>query len=195
MDQIIICIIPKEPVFSDIKKLMVDYSSKLGSKKALTFPPHLTLIGRFKTHKYDELKKELAVLFYDFKFFKIELKGLLNFDSPKILFLKPCDLTNLKLLHEELLDLVSDFREPWIRDTFKEAGFSEKQKEYVKLYGSPYVKEFYNPHLTLAGPDVDEKKFSEIIDSKFQHTYDLTIDTIKILKRVGDNWVIEEINK
>jgi hypothetical protein len=193
MEQVVICIIPNNSAFLEIKELMKKYSNELNSSKALIFPPHLTLIGRFKTDKITELKSVLLAYSKKIKSFKVTLKGCYNFDSPKILFLKPEKLDDLRKMHYELLDLIKEFKDPWIRDAFTKDNYSDQQKKYVELYGSPYVKEFYNPHLTLAGPDVNEEKFSEIINSKVKHSITFEVKKINILKRIGDDWIIEEV--
>jgi 2'-5' RNA ligase len=129
------------------------------------------------------------------KSFKVTLKGCYNFDSPKILFLKPDKLDELRKLHNELLDLIEDFKDPWVRDAFTKENYSDQQKKYVEQYGSPYVKEFYNPHLTLAGPDVNEEKFLDIINSNNRYSITFDVKKIDILRRTGDDWIIENIDK
>jgi len=195
MEQVVICIIPSTPAFSKIKGLMEKYSNELNSSKALIFPPHLTLIGRFKTDKFAELKTVLSEYSKKMKSFKVTLKGCYNFDSPKILFLKPDKLDELRKLHNELLDLIEDFKDPWVRDAFTKENYSDQQKKYVEQYGSPYVKEFYNPHLTLAGPDVNEEKFLDIINSNNRYSITFDVKKIDILRRTGDDWIIENIDK
>lgn len=195
MEQIVICIIPELSAFTEIEGLMKKYSNELNSSKALIFPPHLTLIGRFKTNKITELKSVLSEYSKKIKSFKITLKGCYNFESPKILFLKPDKLDDLRKMHNELLDLIKDFKDPWVRDAFTKDNYFDQQKKYVELYGSPYVKEFYNPHLTLAGPDVNEEKFSDIVNSKVKHSITFEVKKINILRRIGDDWIIESIDK
>jgi len=195
MEQVVICIIPEPSAFSEIKELMKKYSKELNSSKALIFPPHLTLIGRFKTDRLPELKSVLSKYSKKIKSFKVTLKGCYNFDSPKILFLKPDRLDDLRKIHNGLLDLIKDFKDPWVRDAFTKENYSDQQKKYVELYGSPYVKEFYNPHLTLAGPDVNKEKFLEISNSENKHSITFEVKKINLLRRTGDDWIIESIDK
>ena len=190
MEQIVLCVIPEEPVFSKIKSLMNECSIKLGSKKALKFPPHLTLVGRFKTDKLEQLKKALQEFSKKITPFEVNLTGFHHFDS-KIIFLKPTNLNNLKKMHNVLLDLVLEYKESWTRNKFLNGTFSKKQKEYVNKYDTPYVKEFYNPHLTIAGPDVNEE-LSEIIKEN-ELFFSFSVDKIKIMRKQENNWIVENI--
>lgn len=193
MEQLVICITPEKEIFDEISNLMKEVSNKLDSKKALIFPPHITLIGRFKTEKYLNLKNKIKKINEGLSPFEIELTGLEYFEKPEIVFLKPKDLSKLKILHNKLLEIVNDFREPWIRDAFLNGNFNDKQKKYIEIYGSPFVKEFYNSHLTLSGPDVNSEKFQELIKKSKKYSFKFKVNKINILKRNGDDWFLEEI--
>lgn len=83
MKTIVICHIPND--FDYYKSLMEDYSKKLNSIKALKLPPHLTIVSRFKSERYDDfieaLKKEVS----NHKSFNLITDSINFFEIPSIL--------------------------------------------------------------------------------------------------------------
>jgi 2'-5' RNA ligase len=91
--------------------------------------------------------------------FDLRMGNLESFSPPHILF-RSVELTDgLRALHERTLDIVATYKTPWIRPDFAALTLDEKQREYLERYGSPFVRSYYHPHLTLAGPDVQYHDF------------------------------------
>jgi 2'-5' RNA ligase len=196
MDEIVFCIIPSNKSYNDLNNLMKKYSLTLNSTDSLTLPPHLTIISRFKTNKYESLLKNLKKECSKFNNFYLIFNKIGFFKEQKIIYIEPKNKEELVNLHNILIELISDFRENWIRSSLLNTDMNERQKELIKKYGSPFVKEYYNPHITLAGPDVNENRFKEIISSNMEETnISFLVDSLSILKKVNDKWVIyDKIN-
>ncbi|MBI2112689.1 2'-5' RNA ligase family protein [Candidatus Woesearchaeota archaeon] len=187
MEECFIAVLPPEPLLT---KLMKNISRLLSSKKALTFPPHITLVPRFRTEKYSELLSALSKYCKRKDSFELNLVRCSHFLEPPIIYIEANFPANI---HEELLKLASNFRTPWIRENFLNGTFSEKQQKYIKKYGSPYVKEFYNSHITIAGPDIDPKKFQSLLKRglpAFSGIY--VIDKIAVLRKVDGKWIVDK---
>ena len=115
MEECFIAIIPPEPILAKLNKIMKEMSSSLSSYKALTFPPHITLVHRFRTGNYKEFIKQLKLYCQEKEYVKVELLEFGYFDPPPIIFIHTKSSKNL---HLELLELTKDFRTHWIRESF-----------------------------------------------------------------------------
>ncbi len=190
MDECFIAIVPPEPTLTKLSKIMKDMSVSLSSNKAFIFPPHITLVHRFRTEDYEKLIQQLRLYCRKKECFKVELLKFGYFDVPPIIFI---DTKSSKNIHNELLELVKDLRTPWVRESFLKGKFTKKQQSYILKYGSPYIKEFYNSHLTIAGPDVDEQKFKSLLQEglpKISGSFLVTM--IVVIKNKDGTWVIDK---
>jgi|SRR3989344_4227325 len=193
MEECFIAIIPPEPILAKLNKIMKEMSSSLSSYKALTFPPHITLVHRFRTGNYKEFIKQLKLYCQEKEYVKVELLEFGYFDPPPIIFIHTKSSKNL---HLELLELTKDFRTHWIRESFLKGKFTKKQQEYILKYGSPYVKEYYNSHLTMAGPDVNHKKFKTLLKKGLPKIHEsFPVKGIVVIKNKNDLWVVDKVIK
>jgi 2'-5' RNA ligase len=151
----VVAILPPEPARSNLRRVMERRSRQLGSRKALYLPPHITIVGRFRTTHAQQLIAQMRIWCQSFEPFIMTLKTTKRFDAPKIEYFD-AENANVRGLHDGLLEIVGALREPWTRDEMDTTPRPDRQQELLAKYGSPYVKEFYVPHMTIAGPDVDE---------------------------------------
>jgi hypothetical protein len=193
MDTLVLCIIPEEPHYTEILAAMKHYSEQLGSKDALKLPPHFTVVSRFKTEKYDELLAALQAECQQIPEFQLTVDKVDHFKDPKIIFFDIKKTPTLLHLHERLLELVTHYREPWARDSLKNAAASEEQKILVEKYGSPFVMQFYSPHITIVGPDVDQAKFEALTAKPIPHKpFNIPVRQIGILKKLETGWIVDK---
>lgn len=193
MEECFIAIVPPEPILTNLSKIMKDISASLDSHKALTFPPHITLVHRFRTDNYKELIHQLKKYGERNEPFEVNLLKIGHFEDPPIIFV---DTSGSEKVHSELLELVKIFRTPWIRETFLKGKYGDKQQKYVLEYGSPYIKEFYNSHLTIAGPDVNEKNFKSLLKKGLPEiSENFIVKAISIIKNNEGIWSIDQTIK
>src|SRR3989338_8563504 len=166
---------------------MQHYSAKVDSVRGLGLPPHITLVSRFKTERLSELKKEVVSVCENIRPFSIRADHIGAFEDSglaAIHFEKNEDLQNV---HEKMLKLVSQYREPWVRDKLAEVEKNTRQKELTEKYGSPFVMEYFNAHLSLTGADVNKEKLEHLkLPKPFALT--LNVDRVHILRKVGEEW-------
>lgn len=186
MEEVILCIVTEEPEYSKIASLQKYYSQRLGSEKALQFPPHITLANKMRVEDYVGLCKKLEML--SFKKFSLKLKGPVSFTFPKILYLL-VESEQIQEFHKKVLKLTQAFRLPWIKESLKKE-FPPVQRQFLEKYGSPYVLQFYTPHLTLAGPDVNDQ-FEKIIKNGENIEITIKVHSVSILKK-KEQWVIDK---
>jgi 2'-5' RNA ligase len=192
MNTIVLCIIPEEPHFSEILATMKHFSHELGSKDALRLPPHFTVVGRFKTEKYETFLEALQKECQRTPPFQLTIDKIDHFQDPKIIFFHIKKTPELQHLHEKMLELTTHYREPWSRDSLKNAAVNDQQKALVEKYGSPYVKQFYSPHITIAGPDVDQDKFEMLTAAALPcKPFTIAVNHISILKKIESGWIID----
>jgi len=166
MDKIALVIVPDKII---IKRFLQDYSKKLNSIEALKFPPHLTLVPRFETNKYSELLQKLKQI--KLTPFNVDLTKLDFFNKPKIIYLSAKKSPILQKTHETLINICNNYR--------------------ATKYRHKYIKKKFNPHITLAGSDVDNKKFKEIIKRlPKKQKIQITVKTIYILKKTN-KWKLD----
>jgi 2'-5' RNA ligase len=140
-----------------VARLVRTTSEEHGSVKAPSIPPHITLVGRFEERNAAVLLKRLERTCRDLPPFNVILKSIDSFSEPPIIFLRPEREGAFREIHTAIIDVVTEFRTPWSRDSLRNAVKTPREQELFDKYGSPYVKEFYHPHLTLAGPDIAAK--------------------------------------
>lgn len=193
MEEIVVCISPKRDELIEFKRLMRNISEGVGSKKALTLPPHITLVHRIHTKDYSNIKKVIKDLIKQIKPFKVVFKKIGFFNDPPIIYMEPEHVSKLVDLHNLLMPKVTQFKDEWVRESFLKLKLNEKQEAYLKKYGSPYVREFFNAHMTLAGPDVNPEKFKKWITQKITiKKCILTIDNIAIMRKKDNKWAIDK---
>jgi hypothetical protein len=161
----VLSIVPPKPLFSKISNIMKTYSHKLSSKDALKLPPHLTVVSRFTTSQFEELSAEIIGVLKKVKPFELQLTSIYYFTDPKLIYLTPKMTPQIKKLHEQMLKLVTKYRDPWTRPSLQRTDVDPLQKQYIEQYGSPYVMEYYHPHLSIAGADVNNEAFEKIINT------------------------------
>ena len=188
---ILVCVLPPLEVRQQLRKKMEEYSRQLNSRRALIFPPHITLVNRFKTARYQEFIKECKEICAKTPRFSLRIGPLGRFNEPRVLFLDVHKTPELQHLHTELLELSVAFKEPWVRPRFKDLSTNEQQQEYLEKYGSPFVKEFYEPHISLAGTDIDPDLFEEL--NSDEEEQEIPIDKIYILRETQEGWKIDNV--
>lgn len=61
------------------------------------------------------------------------------------------------------MQIIEKSREPWIPEKYHNNNhFTGKQLEYILKYGYYFCFEFFSPHFTVAGNDIDEKIFQKM---------------------------------
>lgn len=191
MKIVVVCYVPKDLDY--YRGLMEKYSKDLDSIKALKLPPHLTIVSRFKTEKYDELIEAITNEISNHIKFNILTDSICFFESPSIIKIDFKTNKNLKILHDSLLDLTSKYSTSWTRKRLIGQNMSKEQKDLICRYGSPFVKQFYTPHMTLAGEDISKNKFKEIIKSMpLSLKKEINFDHINIMLKTEKGWVVDK---
>ncbi len=193
METTVLAVVPHEPVSSKLRLLMERYSSLLHSYGALKLPPHFTIVPRFKTKKYTRLIDALTKECKSMNPITVELESLKFFKSPPVLFFNIKLTKEIQQIHERLLDVVEDYKEPGLREELKEYAQSHEQQKLLQRYGSPFVKQFYHPHLTLAGSDVLLSAFKKLCASlPHEKSVTLEIKSIHVLRKKDGTWAVDK---
>ena len=169
---------------------MEEYSTKTGSLKALIFPPHLTIVSRFKTEKYHEFLARFKKECKNFSPLELETENIFSLEDTGLVALRFKDDAELSRIHQKMLELASEFKEPWVRDKLLAVSMNDRQKELVDRYGSPFVLEYYHPHLSLTGADVDRQKVKNL-NLPLPYKLKLTMNVLHIMRRTGDEWTLD----
>jgi hypothetical protein len=94
------------------------------------------------------------------------------------------------------MDAINQYRTNWIPDALiSNKSFKGKQLEYIKKYGYQFAYEFYSPHSTLAGPDIEDSKFEELkaeLDNK-QEAIHCIVENLCLIDRDDNNKLIAQI--
>jgi len=186
---LVLALLPPEPLSNDLSLLMQEFCEKTGSTKPLQLPPHITVVGRFKTAVAAKVVARVQAYAATITPFPVTLTGVHHFSDPKIILLD-AKADELFTLHEELLEAVTPLREPWNRFEQDRKHREPRQRELLQQYGSPYVKEFYHAHLTLAGSDVDERFEEAVTQLPEFPTEDFIATGIAVLERTHNGWVV-----
>ncbi len=193
METIVIAAVPKGRHFAQFKALVKKYSALLKSKDALKLPPHFTIVSRFKTNAYYRLLRAVCAYCKNLQPFTAEFDSVGYFEEPPVLVFHVKLTPQIKKIHEQLLYLIQRYREPWAREELRPHVVSPKQQRLVKQYGSPFVKDFYSPHLTLAGADVDKKQFQKLVAAPIlEKRITLVVNSIQFLRKTEDGWIIDQ---
>ena len=186
METVVLCFSPvaERPT---LRKLMEEYSAKLDSVRGLNLPPHITIVSRFKTEQLPELKKKLTLACKTARSFSIQAEHIGAFEDSGLTAIHFKKSKELQKMHEKMLKIVSQYREPWVRDKLAEVEKNTRQKELTEKYGSPFVMEYFNAHLSLTGADVNKEKLEHLkLPKPFALT--LNVDRVHILRKVGEEW-------
>lgn len=184
----VVVIIPEKNRLK-IRELMKQTSLIYGNNNALRFPPHITLRGIFQSENIYKLIKELRKELKNFESFKIKI-GKPSFYEKSKFFLEVQSSGLLQQLHEKIVIIVNEHRNQWLPNLGKFHGLQEK---YLQKYGSPYIREYYKPTITLANGETSEKNFlstKNFIAKLNQKFEDETVDKITLFS-VDDKTRIE----
>tara|TARA_Y100000310_G_scaffold153901_1_gene153465 strand:- start:28851 stop:29414 length:564 start_codon:yes stop_codon:yes gene_type:complete len=110
---------------------------------------HCTLrVGRFdkkfESRMYDVLKE------IEFEPFNISLDGMVELFHPDAVVMKVSKDNNVQTLHQKILDKLEPYHNREEHDSTVD-GFNDSndRSEVIAKYSSPFVAEFYEPHITL----------------------------------------------
>jgi len=162
--------------------------SKIGGKyDCMKVNPHFTLMTTFKTSKIAEIIKEIKK--QHFKKFTITLQGPLLFSKNFVWFRG--EKKAMHLIHKKVIEIVSRYKSSWVLSYYKKIKLDKKQKGYLKQYSFPYAREYFLPHMALAGFNFSDDKMPKIKESiKKQVKIKMPIRNIYILTKRKNNWYI-----
>jgi 2'-5' RNA ligase len=182
-------ILPEEPMLSILQNAKEQTSAALGSKYALALPIHSTVLPPFKTLEYGEFSKELRSACRKFSSFTVRVPSYSRFEDHKVLKL---DLESPELhnLHDMAVELMAKYKQPWKREEKDAFATSDRDKELLERYGSQYVKENYSPHMTLAGPDVNEWYLR--YEPPLSLPLEFTVAKLSIFSKEKELWNLQE---
>lgn len=177
-----------------INKITRDISKQCESKKALRFPPHFTIRSDFKidNEKIDGLKAELSSFCSRIKPIELHLRKY-GFMPWKIIYLDIEVSLDLQQLHNGCMEIIEKYRTPWIMEAYKDKerfkNIKGKQREYMFKYGYYFCFEYFSPHFTVAGNDMEDKIFQDIKKKLEKERLDIKvrIDTITFMDREKGN--------
>lgn len=189
---ILIAILPPEPHFSKLDSLMKYYSKELNSSSALLFPPHITLVRRFVIDDYLALREELSLFLSSISSFRISLTKLSYFQIPPTLFFDVKSSQKISQLHSKLLELVFNFQVTPFNPFGASDMLTPSQRLLAKKYGFPFVKNYFHPHLTLAGSDIKSEDFLERVPAFKEEALSFVMDRIHVLE-VDKKTVVKDV--
>lgn len=187
--------LPDKKSAEEIHKIMKALSVKTKSKGALSFKPHFTLRNDFKVKESDieSLLEQTNSLLKNYKPFKLQLTHY-GFYPWKIIYLDIEKNSYLQQLHEDIMRTTQPFMQPWVRDVLlKSPHLEDKQREYVKKYGYHFAFEYFSPHFTVCGNDM-EQEVSESLKAELEDkTINIKpkIEKIAFMDREEGNKVLE----
>jgi 2'-5' RNA ligase len=192
---LLLAVIPPEPQRTILLRMMEDWCEQVGSQKPLHLPPHISIVGRFKTATAAKLLARIAQYCATTRCFDVTLSRATHFDQPKMLYAAPDEqsVANLAQIHRELLEIVTPLREPWNRFEQDKSERTPRQRELLERYGSPYVLELYVPHLTLAGSDVDDRFEEATTRIHLEEPITFSIGSIAVLEKTDEWRLLDEI--
>jgi len=147
-------------------------------------------VGRFKTERLDDLIDALEDYCKQQTPFIVKLETVSRLSERPILVV---DVQNEEInrMHNDIIEIATQFREPWTREELDKKERVGREAELLEKYGSPYVKELFHPHVTLAGPDVDDRFEEMAADAKLLEPLAFSVQKITILVR-EDRWHIAD---
>ena len=134
-------------------------------------PPHVTLRSSFTTNTYEELVEDLKTIrtppltltFEEYTLFDDEFLVLLARKAPELMGLEA-----------QVVTIAERHR---IRETVEREGLDPMQQRYLETYGTPFVFEYYNPHLTLTSTKPEQHDVGRILPFSFR------ADAISIIEK------------
>ncbi len=185
--------LPAESDAKVIQALMDQNSHESGSKNALAWPPHFSLWGDFEINddSLPELRSQLATVAVNNLPFNVTASEY-DFYPWRIAYLDIEKTETLQNLHQAIMNVITSLRTSWVPPTLLDsAHFEGKQREYIERLGYHFAGEFYSPHFTVAGNDMSEEKFQELVSKLKEKQEDITVQVMRIaLVELG-----EEANK
>jgi hypothetical protein len=177
--------------------------------------PHLTLLqfeanNSLKENNFQEIYDILIKIKESSIYHKTIIEkfnfNLLDFTSDNWIFLKNSNEDNFKKIHLKLFDLLKNhITPPSKKNESYNLFYSSLEKKYYDLYGYRYIKENYQPHITIGKLPIsyflekyqnsNEKKneFKKIILNQLQEN-DLNIEFNNIIfHKLGDYGICNEI--
>ncbi len=101
--------------------------------------------------------------------------------------------SSFKELHSVLIDLSLQYKLPGVRKKLLFEEINLDQQLLVKTYGSPYVKEYHIPYLSLAEDDVDIDKFNLLKnDWPKQIKLKVPVNQIQLMIKTDSGWIIND---
>ncbi len=166
-----VAILPEQKIQDEITGFKKIVEQKFYSKRALTSPPHITIIPpfRYKEENIQEIISSLQTLSTELNSFEIELNNF-NCFAPRVIYVDILSNKNLNTLHVSSNVLLE-----------KEFGIEFKYKEQT-----------YHPHMTIAFKDLKESKFIEAWDYFKNKKYNqvFTALQLSLLKHNGKKWEV-----
>lgn len=164
MKRLSIIALPNDSATEVLSGLMKELSRETGAIRALAYPPHFTIWGAFKVEDdlvaglYERLGRVAA----DFLPVRFALTDY-GFYPWRVLYLDIPKLPQLQQLHDQIMAVVQELRTAWVPDSLlANDHMSERQRAATRKYGYQFAGEYFSPHFTLAGNDIDKTDFERL---------------------------------
>jgi len=186
-----ICI-PDNISSKKIQGLMIGISKECESRKALLFPPHISLRADFEIEDKDMdlLDRDLNTCVSSFKKIHLFAKNY-GFFPWRVIYLDVDRSKTLQDLHSQIMMITQRYRTKWIPPYFLENinCFEDKQRKYIKEFGYHLAFEYYSPHFTLAGDDMGQKSFDKEKDKLINknEAVKVTLESVVLVNRDNDD--------
>lgn len=173
---------------------MEEVSKKRDSVAALTFQPHFSLRGDFEVDKksVNEMVADLAEVVKSFRKMHLSLSRY-GFYKWKVFYFEIAKSKEVQELHEEILKSIQKFRSEWVPEELLAGGYKGKQAEYIKTYGYQFAMDYFSPHVTLAGPDLEDEAFEKLKEEfvNRQENVAVVVDRVVLFDRDNDNKIFK----
>lgn len=155
-----------EEILSITQKISKDYETR----KALSSPPHITLVPPFwyPNAKIDALKNAVSELKLDTEPMTVQLDGFSSFPS-RVLFVNVVLSPELAECHERIY-----------------AYLPTDLKSNIKPYRE------YSPHITIAFKDISQENFEKALHEYIPQSYtqEFLLENIDIYRHDGQKWLV-----
>jgi 2'-5' RNA ligase len=155
-----------DEILSITQKISNDYKTR----KALSSPPHITLVPPFwyPNAKIDALKNTVSELKLDTEPISIRLDGFSSFPS-RVLFINVVLSPELSECHERVY-----------------AYLPKDLKSNIKVYRE------YSPHITIAFKDISQENFEKAQNEYIPQSYiqEFSLENIDLYRHDGQKWLI-----
>ncbi len=166
-----IALLPEQALQDEITAFKREAEKQFNTKRALTSPPHVTIVSpfRFDDEHIPQVEKELESFAGNQSSFEIELKHF-NCFAPRVIYVDVMVSDEMNRLHRTL--------NQQLEDTCS-IPFQYKDREF-------------HPHMTVAFKDLKKSVFPSAWDYFKQKTFErsFTPSTITLLKHDGQQWQI-----